>query len=179
MRDAFSLAYKSILNTDAGQTQVHLGGRNVLGSDPGWGGVISFGFLNFIGFTMRMIIRGFFRLLRLVLTPIMLIMEKLSTPKAMSRSPEEQAAVNEATSDLALYQFRACPFCIKVRKEIARLGLNIELRDAQHDSVHREALLAGGGNVKVPCLLIKDYRGGEQWLYESDEIKGFLNQRFG
>lgn len=127
---------------------------------------------------MRTIIRAFFRLLRLVLTPFMLLSEKLSTPKAMSRSPEQQATVDKATTKLALYQFRACPFCIKVRKEMARLGLNIELRDAQHDPKHREALLAGGGNIKVPCLLITDDQGEAQWLYESDEIKGWLNQQF-
>lgn len=128
---------------------------------------------------MRTIIRAFFRLLRLVLTPFMLLSEKLSTPKAISRPPEQQAAVDEATAKLALYQFRACPFCIKVRKEMARLGLNIELRDAQHDPKHREALLAGGGNIKVPCLLITDDQGQEQWMYESDEINTWLNRQFG
>lgn len=128
---------------------------------------------------MRTIIRAFFRLLRLVLTPFMLLSEKLSTPKAISRPAEQQAAVDEATNKLALYQFRACPFCMKVRKEMARLGLNIELRDAQHDPKHREALLAGGGNIKVPCLLITDDQGQEQWMYESDEINTWLNRQFG
>ncbi|MCK0107297.1 glutaredoxin [Marinobacter sp. S0848L] len=128
---------------------------------------------------MRMIIRAFFRLLRLVLTPFMLLSEKLSTPKAIERSPEEQAKVDEATENLALYQFRACPFCIKVRKEIARLGLNIERRDAQHDPKHREALLQGGGAVKVPCLLIVDERGKERWLYESGDINDWLGREFG
>ena len=128
---------------------------------------------------MRMIIRAFFRLLRLILTPFMLISEKLSTPKAIERSPEEQAKVDKATQNLALYQFRACPFCIKVRKEMARLGLNIERRDAQHDPEHREALLKGGGAVKVPCLLIVDEQGEEQWMYESGDINAWLGREFG
>ncbi len=96
---------------------------------------------------MRMIIRAFFRLLRLILTPFMLLQEKLTTPKAINRSTEQQAAVDKATANLALYQFRACPFCIKVRREIARLALNIELRDAQHNPVRREELMNGGGAV--------------------------------
>ena len=90
---------------------------------------------------MRVIIRYFFRTLRLVLTPFMLLSEKLSTPESVTRSAEEQARADEASKDLALYQFKACPFCIKVRKEIARLGLNIETRDAQHDPEHRAALI--------------------------------------
>ncbi|MCH8497036.1 MAG: glutathione S-transferase N-terminal domain-containing protein [Marinobacter sp.] len=128
---------------------------------------------------MRIVIRTFFRLLRLILTPIMLVMEKLTTPKSISRSPDQQAAVDAATRQLALYQFRACPFCIKVRKEAARLGLNIELRDAQHDTAHRETLLAGGGKVAVPCLRIKDEQGEDRWMYESGDIVAWLNQQFG
>jgi len=127
---------------------------------------------------MRVIIRYFFRSLRLVLTPFMLLSEKLSTPESVTRSAEEQARADEASKDLALYQFKACPFCIKVRKEIARLGLNIETRDAQHDPEHRAALEAGGGRIKVPCLKVQQDDGSERWLYESDEIKVWLQERF-
>jgi glutaredoxin len=127
---------------------------------------------------MRVVIRYFFRTLRLILTPFMLLSEKLSTPDSVTRSAEEQARVDEATKDLALYQFKACPFCIKVRKEIARLGLNIETRDAQHNPDHRAALETGGGRVKVPCLKIRKEDGSERWLYESDEIKAWLQERF-
>lgn len=127
---------------------------------------------------MRVIIRYFFRTLRLVLTPFMLLSEKLSTPESVTRTAEEQARADEASKDLALYQFRACPFCIKVRKEIARLGLNIETRDAQHNPQHRAALETGGGRIKVPCLKIHQEDGGERWLYESDEIKAWLQEQF-
>lgn len=127
---------------------------------------------------MRLIIRYFFRTLRLVLTPFMLVSEKLTTPKSIQRSPEEQARVDDACENLSLYQFSACPFCIKVRKEMARLGLNIETRDAQHDDSHRAALAEGGGSIKVPCLLIREDSGEEQWLYESDDIRSWLQQRF-
>ena len=95
---------------------------------------------------MRVLIRYFFRGVRILLAPVMLISEKLSTPSAVERSPEEQARVDAECQKLALYQFRTCPFCIKVRKEMARLGLNIELRDAQLDPDHKQALLEGGEN---------------------------------
>ncbi|MFB9146199.1 glutaredoxin family protein [Halomonas alkalicola] len=128
---------------------------------------------------MRIIIRTFFRGLRLVLAPVVLIAEKLSTPKSIERSPEAQAEVDSACENLALYQFRTCPFCVKVRKEIARLGLPIEVRDAQLDPDHRKALAEGGGRIKVPCLKIAHDDGREEWLYESDAINAWLHQRFG
>jgi len=127
---------------------------------------------------MKAVIGYFFRSLRLILTPVMLISEKLTTPKAISRTPEAQAEVDRACQRLALYQFRACPFCIKVRKEMARLGLNVELRDAQHEGPHRAALEAGGGRVKVPCLLIQHEDGRQEWLYESDAINSRLQAWF-
>jgi len=126
---------------------------------------------------MRIIIRYFFRTLRLILTPIVLLVEKLTTPKGQSRSDEAQQQVDEACKSLALYQFAACPFCVKVRKEIARLNLNIELRDAKNNEQHRQELLDGGGRVKVPCLRIE--QGDKvQWMYESDDINQYLQQRF-
>ncbi|KHJ51061.1 MULTISPECIES: glutaredoxin family protein [unclassified Halomonas] len=128
---------------------------------------------------MRIIVRYFFRGLRVLLAPVMLVSEKLSTPRSVERSAEEQAEVDAACEALALYQFRTCPFCIKVRKEMARLGLKIELRDAQLDPDHKQALLEGGGKVKVPCLRIAHEDGREEWLYESDEINRWLHQRFG
>ncbi|WP_018917321.1 glutaredoxin family protein [Vreelandella zhanjiangensis] len=128
---------------------------------------------------MRVLIRYFFRGVRLVLAPVMIISEKLTTPSAIERTPEEQARVDQACQRLALYQFRTCPFCIKVRKEIARLGLNIELRDTQLDPTHKQALVEGGGKTKVPCLKISHEDGREEWLYESDDINKWLHQQFG
>ncbi|MDR5906964.1 glutaredoxin [Franzmannia qiaohouensis] len=128
---------------------------------------------------MRLVLRYFFRTLRLLLAPVMLIAEKLSTPQAVERTDEEQADVDRACESLALYQFRTCPFCIKVRKEIARLGLKIEIRDAQLDPDHRQALQEGGGKVKVPCLHITHDDGSVEWLYESDAINAYLHKRFG
>ena len=128
---------------------------------------------------MRIILRYFFRTLRIVLAPFMILAEKLSTPKSVERSPEAQAEVDKACENLALYQFRTCPFCIKVRKQMARLGLNIEVRDSQLDPQHKQDLLEGGGKVKVPCLQIQQDDGNVKWLYESDDINAYLQQRFG
>ncbi|GAB2726807.1 glutaredoxin family protein [Halomonas garicola] len=128
---------------------------------------------------MRILIRYFFRGVRLVLAPVMLVSEKLSTPKSVERTDAEQAEVDRACDRLALYQFRTCPFCIKVRKEMARLGLDIERRDAQLDPERKQELKEGGGRVKVPCLRIENDDGGAEWLYESDDINAYLHRRFG
>lgn len=127
---------------------------------------------------MRLVIRYFFRTLRLILTPFVLLSEKLGGGKPVQRRPVQQQEVDAACKSLALYQFKTCPFCVKVRKEIRRLNLDIELRDAQHDAGNRAELEAGGGSVKVPCLRIANADGGDQWLYESGDINAWLQQRF-
>lgn len=128
---------------------------------------------------MRILIRYFFRTLRLILTPFLLLGDKLTTPKSMERDPAEQAKVDAETSELALYQFHACPFCVKVRRAIHRLALNIELRDAQSDREHRDALIEGGGKPQVPCLRIAHPDGRVEWMYESADIIRYLEERFG
>lgn len=123
---------------------------------------------------MKWIIRLFFRTLRRIIGPIMLLIDKLTTPKGVSRPPEAQQELDQATQQMALYQFKTCPFCMKVRREIKRLSLNIELRDAQHDTQHREQLLQGGGQVKVPCLRIQQDGGEDNWVYESNDVIHYL-----
>ena len=92
---------------------------------------------------MKPIIRLFFRTLRVLLGPFMLLWERLSRPKAMARAPAQQQAVDQQCRTLVLYQFQTCPFCIKVRQEMHRLALPIERRDAQHNASHRGELVQG------------------------------------
>jgi glutaredoxin len=126
---------------------------------------------------MRWLIRTFFRGVRLVLGPFMLLWERLSAPAGMVRTPAAQAEVERRCRDLALYQFPTCPFSIKARQELRRLSLPIELRDARNDAVHRATLEREGGQWKVPCLRI-DEQGSVRWLYESDAVIAYLRQRF-
>jgi glutaredoxin len=127
---------------------------------------------------MKWFARIFFRSLRIAIGPFILLWEAATTPKGIVRQPDDQRRIDEESRNLVLYQFKTCPFCIRVRKEISRLSLNVELRDAQHDSQHREALLQGGGQVKVPCLRISDAQGNSQWMYESADIIRYLQERF-
>ncbi|MBA3059548.1 MAG: glutathione S-transferase N-terminal domain-containing protein [Gammaproteobacteria bacterium] len=127
---------------------------------------------------MKFIIRTFFKTLRLVLGPVMLLRERLTHPVGLVRPPALQAQVDQQCASLALYQFSTCPFCIKVRQEMRRLSLNVERRDAQHDLTNREVLERQGGQLKVPCLKITDTAGNSQWLYESGAIISYLQGRF-
>jgi glutaredoxin len=127
---------------------------------------------------MKFVIRLFFKTLRILIGPLMLLWEFASRPKGLVRPPAEQAKVDLQCRDLTLYQYKTCPFCIKVRQEMRALSLTIEQRDAQPAGIHRDELVRGGGQAKVPCLKITDQAGNSQWLHESGKIMDYLRGRF-
>ncbi|MFT4674582.1 MAG: glutaredoxin [Reinekea sp.] len=117
-------------------------------------------------------------LARWILGAIILLVERLYSPKPVQRDNDTQAAVDNETAQLTLYQFKACPFCVKVRMAMKRQSLSIETRDAKRSDSAKAELLAGGGVLKVPCLKIIDQQGAASWLYESSDIIAYLNERF-
>ena len=127
---------------------------------------------------MKLVIRTFFKTLRLVLGPVMLLKERLTNPEGVQRDAAAQAAVDVQCQSLALYQFNTCPFCIKVRQEMRALALPIDKRDAQHNSANRDELVQGSGASKVPCLKITDSNGQTRWLQDSNAIVAYLRERF-
>jgi len=129
-------------------------------------------------FDMKLFFKIFFKTLRLIIGPIILFIDKITTPKGIKRPEEEQQKIDHEVTNLVLYQFKTCPFCIKVKRNNKRLSLNIETRDAQHNPTYREELLQGGGQIKVPCLKIIDEKGNDSWMYESDDIMQYLQERF-
>ncbi len=119
------------------------------------------------------------KLVRNGLGSLIALGDVLTRPRKMSRSEVGQKEVEKALTSLSLYQFFACPFCIKTRRAMHRLNLNIECRDASNNPQHRKALMDNGGKVKVPCLRIEEENGDVVWLYESGEIINYLDNRFG
>lgn len=101
----------------------------------------------------------------------------LTRPSKKKRSPEAQAAVDASAKALTLYQFHACPFCVKTRRAMRRLNVPVALRDAKNNEPDRHALLSGGGRIKVPCLRIEE-EGQTVWMYESKVIIDYLEKRF-
>jgi glutaredoxin len=127
---------------------------------------------------MKFFVRTFFKTLRVLLGPAMLLKEALTRPKGMVRSRAGQDSVDQSCRALALYQYKTCPFCIKVRQEMRRLSLNITHIDAQPEGPARAALTVQGGHTKVPCLKITDETGSSRWLYDSDKIIAYLRSQF-
>lgn len=127
---------------------------------------------------MKFFIRLFFKTVRIVMGPLLLIWEIIQRPKAVVRAPAIQAKVDIQCRDIALFQFKTCPFCMKIRQEMHRLSLPIERCDAQYDAANRAALMAGTGHTKVPCLRITDAQGKVEWLKDSKAIIRYLSNRF-
>ncbi|GAA3539084.1 glutathione S-transferase N-terminal domain-containing protein [Zobellella aerophila] len=109
---------------------------------------------------------------------ILVVGDRLTRPAKMRRPLDAQQQIDEACRQLTLYQLPRCPFCIKVRRAMHKLNLPIELRNVNPGSPHREALQAGGGRIKSPCLRIEE-NGESRWMYESNDIIAYLQQRFG
>jgi len=85
--------------------------------------------------------------------------------------------VNAAAKDLTLYQFHACPFCVKTRRTLHRLNVPVALKDAKNNAQDRQTLLEEGGKIKVPCLRIEE-NGQTTWMYDSKVIIDYLDKRF-
>ena len=115
--------------------------------------------------------------LRVGLGQLIVFIDFITRPRKQKRTPQAQAQVAQATSGMALYQFHACPFCVRTRRTMHRLNLPIALRDAKNNEQHRQALLTEGGAIKVPCLRI-DENGKTTWMYESKLIMKYLEDRF-
>lgn len=115
---------------------------------------------------------------RAILGALILLLNWVFTPKSIKREASEQAEIDAQTAKLALYQYKACPFCVKVRRAIKRNGLTIETRDAKRSEQFKAELAQGGGQLKVPCLRIEEDSGEVRWMYESSDIIDYLEGRF-
>ena len=119
-----------------------------------------------------------FKPVRWVLGQIIIFIDWITRPKPVQRSAEAQAEVDKQTENMALYHFQMCPFCVKTRRQIHRLGLNIENRDARNDEKWNQELINEGGKYQVPCLKISKADGSVQWMYESSDINQYLDETF-
>ncbi len=117
-------------------------------------------------------------IIRWLLGSLILVLNWVFTPRSIKRDTQAQAAIDKQTSQLTLYQYKACPFCVKVRRAMKRQGLDVEVRDVKRSAAAKSELLAGGGTLKVPCLRIKQGERVAQWMYDSQDIIGYLEKQF-
>ncbi|ABV86923.1 glutathione S-transferase N-terminal domain-containing protein [Shewanella pealeana] len=115
-------------------------------------------------------------IIRWVLGRIILFLNFVFAPKKLKRPQEEQQKIDSATSSMTIYEYKACPFCVKVRRSLRRQGLNIVTLDAKQEP-HKTTLLNEGGKLQVPCMKIEE-NGQSTWMYESSEIISFLDKKF-
>jgi len=116
--------------------------------------------------------------IRWILGQIILVLDFLTSPKAIVRDASAQKAIDDVTATMSMYQFKTCPFCVKVRRELKRHALHIELRDAKNDAELKAELTREGGRHKVPCLRTQKADGSVEWLYESNDIIAHLKSQF-
>ena len=87
------------------------------------------------------------------------------------------AGVSDRIS-LALYHYDSCPFCVRVRTAIHKLGMTVELRNIHREPRYRSELVAATGRQTVPVLRIEK-AGAVKWLPESADIVRYLYQLSG
>ena len=117
------------------------------------------------------------KFIRWILGKIILGIDFITRPNPLVRSKKEQDTIDALTAEMSLYQFNACPFCVKVRRHFRKHSLNIKLRDAKNILKYKEELINEGGKHKVPCLRIEDKFQNTKWLYSSDDICSFLDKK--
>jgi glutaredoxin len=124
------------------------------------------------------------RIIRFFLGRLILLINWITLPKPLHRSQQQQEQLDDVTCNLFVYEMLACPFCVKVRREIHRLGLNINTINVKLSKHEMDRLVNEGGKFQVPCLRIdspvqsdgKENISGNsdsqtcKWLYESDQI---------
>jgi glutaredoxin len=118
------------------------------------------------------------KIVRIVLGALILFFDWVFTPRGVKRESEAQETINKETEKLSLYQYKACPFCVKVRRSLKRNSLNVVTKEAKRCETAKDELVNGGGQLKVPCLKIESENGDVNWMYESSEIINYLDQRF-
>jgi glutaredoxin len=125
---------------------------------------------------VKFLLKVLVKLLREGLGRVIILINCLTLPKQIKRSSEAATTLQDETSGLSLYEFYACPFCVKTRRAIHRLNIDIERRDIRKQQKYYQELETQG-STKVPCLRIEKDNEVE-WLYESNDIINYLNDRF-
>ena len=118
------------------------------------------------------------RIIHWILGSLILFIDWLTTPKGIQRPVEMQIVIDEQSQNFTLYQYKACPFCVKVRRSLKRLSLPVETRDPKRCENAKKELIVGAGKLKVPCLKIDEGVGRIQWLFNSKDIISYLERRF-
>ena len=115
------------------------------------------------------------KFIRWILGRLIIFLDIVFSPKSKVRDIKSQDLVNTITNHYKLYQYYACPFCVKVRRFLKKESINIEFIDAK-DEFNKKDLIQNGGILKVPCLRVETKKNQVKWIYESNEIINFISK---
>ncbi len=109
---------------------------------------------------------------------------RVPTPEGPASTEEagDSARPGEMTSEanprpkLTLYGYSQCPFCARVLRVVADLGLEIKMRNTQSEPERRRELIEATGRGTVPVLRIESPDGEVSWMPESVEIIEYLKE---
>lgn len=73
-----------------------------------------------------------------------------------------------------VYVRQGCPYCNKVKSFVQERGYEVDFIDAPPGSKNRAQMVAIGKKEMVPFLV-----DGDISMYESDDIIGYLETKFG
>ena len=108
------------------------------------------------------------QIIRFILGRIILFLDWLTSPRPNKISRTELDAIHNKVKNMTIYEFRACPFCVRVRRFMKK----------NNKVIFAQELIDGGGKLQVPCLKIGDSNNSE-WLYESKDIILYLKKHLG
>ncbi len=116
--------------------------------------------------------------IHLIVGSLIRLLDFLTTPSSIKRSEEAQQAIDDRCKNLTLYYYPSCPFCVRVKRQMKRLNLNIRKVDPRKDEIAMKNLKEQGGKLQVPCLQIANTEGSTVWMYESADISEYLTKEF-
>lgn len=116
--------------------------------------------------------------IHLILGSLIRLVDILTTPGSIKRNEISQQAIDERCKHLTLYFYPSCPFCVRVKRQMKRLNLNIDKIDPRKDDAAMKKLMQNGGKLQVPCLEIRSEDGTTEWMYESADINEYLVKEF-
>ena len=94
------------------------------------------------------------QIIRFILGRIILFLDWLTSPRPNKISRTELDAIHNKVKNMTIYEFRACPFCVRVRRFMKKNNIIINTKDARRSKVFAQELIDGGGKLQVPCLKI-------------------------
>lgn len=85
--------------------------------------------------------------------------------------------MSNGNTSLELYDLQHCPYCAKVRRALADIGLDYDSHEVPQSRSERDRVREISGQEGVPVLV--DPENGIEGMPESDDIVDYLYSEYG